>query len=121
MLWGIAVGILAASAVIPRFYCRYLCPLGAALGLASLLAPFRIKRVDACDNCKTCEKSCPTGAIKGPAIDFKECVRCDACEVKLLTRAGVCRKLSMDEILVQLGRSGSARRPTPAQWELPNV
>ena len=121
LLWAIAVGILAASAVIPRFYCRYLCPLGAALGLASLLAPFRIKRVDACDNCKTCEKSCPTGAIKGPAIDFKECVRCDVCEVKLLTRAGVCRKLSMGDILVQLSRSSSARQRTPAQLELPNA
>ncbi len=110
VLWGIAIAILVASAVVPRFYCRYICPLGAALGLASLLAPFRIKRVDACANCKTCERSCPTGAIRGPDIDFKECVRCDICEVKLLTRAGVCRKLSTKEIVVQLKRPRSTRQ-----------
>ncbi|HUP52180.1 MAG TPA: hypothetical protein VM198_06875, partial [Longimicrobiales bacterium] len=34
---------------------------------------------------------CPTGAIQGPAIDFKECVRCNVCEVLLIERAGVCR------------------------------
>jgi len=112
VLWGIAIAILVASAVVPRFYCRYICPLGAALGLASLLAPFRIKRVDACNACKVCERSCPTGAIRGPDIDFKECVRCDTCEVKLLTRAGVCRKLSKEEILVQIKRSSSGREPT---------
>jgi Na+-translocating ferredoxin:NAD+ oxidoreductase RnfG subunit/ferredoxin len=112
VLWSIAIAILVASALVPRFYCRYICPLGAALGLASLLAPFRIRRVDACNACKVCERSCPTGAIRGPDIDFKECVRCDTCEVKLLTRAGVCRKLSMDEILVQLRRPGTTRQPT---------
>lgn len=110
-LWGIAIAILVASSSVPRFYCRYICPLGAALGLASLLAPFRIKRVDACNACKVCERSCPTGAIRGPDIDFKECVRCDTCEVKLLTRAGVCRKLSKGEVLVQIKGTGSVGEP----------
>jgi ferredoxin len=111
VLWGIAIGILLASSVVPRFYCRYICPLGAALGLVSLLALFRIRRVDACYACKVCERSCPTGAIRGPDIDFKECVRCDTCEVKLLTRAGVCRKLSKEEILVQIKGTGSVGEP----------
>ncbi|MCH8811524.1 MAG: 4Fe-4S binding protein [Gemmatimonadetes bacterium] len=104
LLWAIAIGTLVVSAIVPRFYCRYACPLGAALGLASLLSPFRIGRVEQCDVCKVCEQSCPTGAIKGPSIDFKECVRCNICEIKLLTRAGTCGH-DMDEIrprLVQL-------------------
>ena len=105
VLWGIALVILLASALVPRFYCRYVCPLGAALGVASLASVFRIRRVDACYACKVCERSCPTGAIRGPNIDFKECVRCDVCEVKLITRAGVCRKLGTPEISTKRRRS----------------
>jgi polyferredoxin len=91
VLWVIAGTILIASAIIPRFYCRYLCPLGAAFALASLLSPFRIKRVRQCAVCAVCEHSCPTGAIQRESIDFKECVRCNLCEVKLTEQAGVCR------------------------------
>ena len=91
LLWIIAVGFLAGSAVVPRFYCRYVCPLGAALALASLLSPLRIGRVRQCDVCEVCEHSCPTAAIRGSEIDFKECVRCNICEIKLRERAGVCR------------------------------
>ena len=91
LLWGIALSLLAASVVIPRFYCRYVCPLGAALALGSLLAPFRIRRVEQCSVCKVCEQRCPTHAIEGARIDFKECVRCNVCEIKLIEKAGVCR------------------------------
>ena len=104
VLWAIAGGILIASAIVPRFYCRYACPLGAALAVASTVSPFRIRRVEHCDHCKVCEQACPTGAIEGPRIDFRECVRCNICETKLIERAGVCRH-DIDEVrrrLVQL-------------------
>ena len=91
VLWAIAAGFLLGAVFIPRFYCRYACPLGASLGVVSLLSPFRIKRVQQCDVCKVCEHACPTGAIRGPAIDFKECVRCDICDYKLIAKAGVCK------------------------------
>lgn len=91
LLWVILLAFLLASSVIKRFYCRYACPLGAALGVVSLISPNRIKRVAQCDVCKVCEHSCPTAAIRGPEIDFKECVRCDLCEIKLIARSGVCQ------------------------------
>jgi polyferredoxin len=91
VLWTIAGAILVASAVVPRFYCRYACPLGAALALGSVFSLRRIPRVEQCDHCVVCERKCPTGAIQGPAIDFKECVRCNVCEVQLIERTGVCR------------------------------
>ncbi len=97
VLWAILLAILAASVVVERFYCRYVCPLGAALGLLSFASLWRIARVPQCTLCKVCEHACPTGAIRGPAIDFKECVRCDICESKLISKAGTCRH-SMDEV-----------------------
>jgi NosR/NirI family nitrous oxide reductase transcriptional regulator len=105
VLWLIAGAVLIGSAIIPRFYCRYLCPLGAALALGSLVSPFRIKRVQQCTLCTVCEHVCPTGAIQRESIDFRECVRCNACEVKLVERAGVCRH-DMDKVahLIQIKR-----------------
>ena len=101
LLWGILAAFIFATIVIPRFYCRYACPLGAALGVAALVSPWRISRVPQCDVCKVCERSCPTGAIRGPAIDFKECVRCDICESKLIARSGVC-KHDMDTVNIRI-------------------
>ncbi len=113
LLWTIAAAFLVASAFVPRFYCRYACPLGAALAVGSLVSLRRIRRVEQCDHCKVCEHDCPTGAIRGPAIDFKECVRCNRCETNLIEKVGVCRH-DMEEIrprLVQLqvrrGREGA--------------
>jgi hypothetical protein len=91
LLWTIAGAILIASAIVPRFYCRYACPLGAALAIGSVFSINRIKRVEQCDFCKVCERKCPTGAIDGPTVDFKECVRCNACEIELIEKSGVCR------------------------------
>ena len=112
VLWAIALGFLAAAAVVPRFYCRYACPLGAALAVASRVSPFRIRRVEQCTVCRVCEQSCPTGAIQKEVIDFPECVRCGICEVKLIRKAGTCRH-EMEDIrprLVQLS-TAPGRRP----------
>lgn len=113
LLWAIALAVLAASVVVPRFYCRYACPLGAGLALLAIVAPRRIRRVDQCDVCHVCEQSCPTGAIRGPVIDFPECVRCNACEVLLTEKAGACRH-DMDTVRARLVtiEIGSSRNVT---------
>ena len=79
-LWiGLAV-LLVATVFVRNLYCRFLCPVGAALGLLSNLTVFRIKRWSECNSCKICEKACEWGAIQGPKILVTECVRCDDCE-----------------------------------------
>jgi NosR/NirI family transcriptional regulator, nitrous oxide reductase regulator len=79
-MW-IGLGILLVATVFVRnLYCRFLCPLGAALGLLSKLTVFGIKRWSECNSCKLCEKTCQWGAIEGPKIIMSECVRCDDCE-----------------------------------------
>ena len=79
-MWaGLAV-LLLATVFVRNLYCRFLCPLGAALGLLSKVTIFGIKRWSECNTCKICEKTCEWGAIQGPKIVKTECVRCDDCE-----------------------------------------
>jgi polyferredoxin len=79
-LWTGLTLLLIASVFVRNLYCRFLCPVGAALGLLSKLTVFRIKRWSECKTCKICEKACEWGAIRGPEIVMTECVRCDDCE-----------------------------------------
>ena len=80
VMW-VGLGVLLVATVFVRnLYCRFLCPVGAALGVISNLTVFRIKRWSECKTCKVCEKTCEWGAIRGPVIVARECVRCDDCE-----------------------------------------
>jgi polyferredoxin len=80
-LWIALAVLLIATLFVRNLYCRFLCPLGAALGLVSQVTTvFRIKRWSECSTCRICQKACEWGAIRGPQIVRSECVRCDDCE-----------------------------------------
>jgi polyferredoxin len=80
LLWSMLAVLLVASVFVRNLYCRFLCPLGAALGLLSTLTVFKIKRWSECSQCQLCEKTCEWGAIRKRKIILAECVRCDDCE-----------------------------------------
>jgi polyferredoxin len=80
VLWIMLGALLVASVFVRNLYCRFLCPLGAALGLVSTIAPLKIKRWSECNQCALCEKTCEWGAIRKRQIIMTECVRCDDCE-----------------------------------------
>jgi NosR/NirI family nitrite reductase transcriptional regulator len=79
-----AVGLLAAGLFIERFYCRYLCPLGAALAIPGKMKLFDwLHRRPQCGReCRLCEQKCTVGAIDPLGrINPNECVLCLRCQV----------------------------------------
>jgi polyferredoxin len=82
--WFLVILTTAAALFHFRFWCRYLCPVGACLGLIARFSFFKIKLGKDCINCEICERACPTRAIrmdeqKLPLIDYPECILCGSC------------------------------------------
>lgn len=76
--------LLSIGLFIERFYCRYLCPLGAALAIPSKLRLFNwLKRYQECGNpCQKCAQECPVEAIFPEGnINENECIQCLNCQV----------------------------------------
>lgn len=87
-LWTI-IGLMLFSVVIKNFWCRFLCPYGALLGLTGLLSPFRITRVkESCIDCELCTKVCPSNIPVHTvnqvwSDECTSCLRCvEECPVK---------------------------------------
>lgn len=79
-----AAGLLAAGMFIYKFFCRYLCPLGAALALLGRLRLIdSIPRRSECGSpCQTCRHRCGYGAIdRSGKVDYDECFQCLECVV----------------------------------------
>ncbi|MGB9511125.1 MAG: 4Fe-4S binding protein [Candidatus Acidiferrum sp.] len=79
----IVLGIFAvASVFIPNFWCRFLCPYGALLGLTSWLSPTRVRRnTETCIDCAKCAKACPAALPVDKLVQIRsvECTGCLEC------------------------------------------
>jgi len=83
---GTAVIVIAAlillSLVVENFWCRYLCPYGALMGLASLLSPLKIRcNRETCIDCARCARACPASLPVDHLVQVRsvECTACMAC------------------------------------------
>ena len=78
----IFVGIILLNMTRERFWCRYLCPLGAFLGVMARWNILKIKiDMDKCTKCNLCNIQCETQAIPFPEEKWKspECIYCFTC------------------------------------------
>ena len=103
---AVIVILAVASLFLQNFWCRYLCPYGALLGLASFLSPLRIRREEsACIDCAKCAKACPAALPVDKLITIKsaECTGCLEC-VAVCPAEGA---LQMSTVLV------GGRAPSP--------
>ncbi len=78
------VFILILGLFTTRFWCRFVCPLGALFVLLSRFSLFRFAFFKDCKDCAICGKVCPTDAIdfKEKQIDAGECISCFECQQK---------------------------------------
>jgi ferredoxin len=81
--WSIAAVFFAALLLnlwIPRFYCRFVCPLGALFGVLTRWTPWRIgKRHGECLGCELCENNCEGACDPFGKIHSHECLLCMNC------------------------------------------
>jgi len=78
----VILALVLLSLVIENVWCRYLCPYGALMGLASLLSPFKIRRNRAaCIDCAKCAHACPASLPVDRLLQIRsvECTGCMAC------------------------------------------
>jgi polyferredoxin len=74
--------LVVASVFVRNFWCRYLCPYGALMGLAALLSPLRIRRVpERCIDCAKCARACPSRLSVDTLLKIRsaECTGCMEC------------------------------------------
>jgi NosR/NirI family transcriptional regulator, nitrous oxide reductase regulator len=127
-----ALVLLGIGLFIERFYCRYLCPLGAALAIPARIRMFDwLKRYRECGHpCRNCASECLVQAIHPTGeINPNECLNCLNCQVlyQSETKCPVVMKRVQRRRAAQLARSGAAPAAaraeplSPRQKELPNV
>lgn len=109
-----ALGLLVVDLFVERFYCRYLCPLGAALAIPARIRMFDwLKRYRECGNpCKTCANECPVQAIHPTGeINPNECINCLHCQVLYQSDAKcpvVIKKLKRHATMVARNKESAA-------------
>lgn len=80
-LW-ILIFLAAISFVLRNFWCRYLCPYGALLGILALFSPLRVqRREENCIDCNKCDRICPGGirVSQREIVRTPECIGCGEC------------------------------------------
>ncbi len=85
---AVLVIVLIGSVFIHRFFCKYLCPLGAFYALFNKFSFYRLNvEKEKCTDCKKCEQVCPMNVEITRCINSTECIRCGKCKAACPTEA----------------------------------
>lgn len=77
---GLALIIALLSVFVYRFFCRFLCPLGAIYGLLNRVALYRMRLIkERCTDCGACAGACRLGIDPRVMPNSPECIRCGRC------------------------------------------
>jgi ferredoxin-type protein NapH len=72
--------VLVGMALVARFWCRYLCPMGALLALFNRVSLLHLEWTSsACTGCEACVDACPMGIDPRGEHDGHNCIKCGAC------------------------------------------
>jgi polyferredoxin len=104
--------LIVASVFVHNFWCRYLCPYGALLGITSVFSPLRIRRnLETCIDCTKCAKVCPSNLPVDKLVTIKsaECTGCLEC-VAVCPAEGALQMALPQMVAARVPQSG--RMPT---------
>ena len=97
LLFTVFATVIGLNMLRPRFFCRYLCPLGALFGFLNRFTPWRMGKIDdsahgECGNCTLCDTYCEGACRPSGVLVASECLMCmnclDACPQARMTFAG---------------------------------
>ncbi len=82
LIGGVFLTAVLLNLKVPRFYCRFVCPLGALFGVLSTFSLWRIGVVETsseCSQCHLCDTDCEGACQPAEKIRISECVLCMNC------------------------------------------
>lgn len=88
--FAVLVLIVVAAMVIPRPFCRYLCPLGAFYSLFNRVSFYGLSlNTERCVDCGRCAQVCPMGVDVRQNTNSPECIRCGQCKAPVQRRRSI--------------------------------
>ena len=126
----VLVALVVLSILIRNFWCRYLCPYGALLGVLSFLSILKVRRNETtCTNCRKCTRCCPVDikVHKSTSVLSDECHAClqcvavcpekDTLYISATRRNGVVKPLAYALIIFMLFTGGSLVGRLTGKWQ----
>jgi NapH/MauN family ferredoxin-type protein len=126
----VLMALVVLSILVRNFWCRYLCPYGALLGILSFLSILKVHRnAETCTNCQKCTRTCPVDikVHKTTSVISDECHAClkcvavcpekDTLYISASRRKGILKPLAYAVMICMLFAGGSLIGRVAGYWQ----